>query len=262
MKNNVKSIILIILAVLFIFPVVAILIASFSIYDGKGNLNFNNLSLKGYKELLFNCFIFYKMFWNSVFYSIVIVGFEIIVIIPCAFAFCFSKIKGKHLLLIFYIILMMMPLQVTILPNYIGLRDLNLLNTRIGIILPMIFSPFGTIVMYQYMKNIDTQVVDALRLETNSIIRIIYTGIMPQIKICIFAVIIFLCAESWNMVEQPTLFLESNNLKPLSVFGNISKSFNPLVQFPCSVISIIPVLLLYFFYHDNLEKGLNFSDLR
>lgn len=237
------------LAVFFILPVTATILLSFE--NG----------LQGYINLLFDCFVFYPMFWNSVIYATVITVVQLLIIIPCAFGFSQAKFKCKGVLFTFYIVLMMMPLQVTILPNYIGLRDMGLIDTPFGIILPMIFSPFGVVVMHQYMKNIDNSVIEATRLETNSLIRILLTSVVPQMRVCIFAVVLFTFADCWNMVEQPMLFLKDDSLKTLSVFITSAQNYEGEVLFPAAVIFIVPVLLLYLFFNENLEKGLTLGEV-
>lgn len=251
--KKIIGVIFLLLGLLFLLPVAATVLFSF--------LPKGEFSLQGYSDLLFDCFVFYPMFWNSVLYALVITAAQLAVIIPCAFGFSQAKFKGKGVLFVFYIVLMMMPLQVTILPNYIGLRDMNLINTPYGIILPMIFSPFGVVVMHQYMKNIDGSVIEATRLETNSIFRIIFTSVIPQLKVCIFAVILFVFADCWNMVEQPMLFLKDDNLKTLSVFITNVEKYEGAVLFPAAVIFLIPVFIVYLFFNENLEKGLTLGEL-
>ena len=243
------SLICLLLAAVFIVPVIATVLLSFT--NG----------FQGYIDLLFDCFVFYPMFWNSVIYAAVITIVQLLIIIPCAFGFSQAKFKCKGVLFTFYIVLMMMPLQVTILPNYIGLRDMGLIDTPFGIILPMIFSPFGVVVMNQYMKNINNSVIEAARLETNSVIRIIITSVVPQMRVCIFAVVLFTFAECWNMVEQPMLFLKNDNLKTLSVFITNAQNYDGDVLFPAAVIFIIPTFLLYLFFNENLEKGLTLGEI-
>lgn len=243
------SVIFTLLAAVFILPVLATILLSFE--NG----------LQGYADLLFDCFVFYPMFWNSVIYAVVITVVQLAVIIPCAFGFSQAKFRGKGVLFTFYIVLMMMPLQVTILPNYIGLRDMGLIDTPFGIILPMIFSPFGVVVMHQYMKNIDNSVIEATRLETSSVIRVMLTSVIPQMRVCIFAVVLFVFADCWNMVEQPMLFLKDDSLKTLSVFITNAQNYEGEVLFPAAVIFIIPVLLLYLFFNENLEKGLTLGEV-
>lgn len=251
--RKINAFIFTVLALVFVLPVAATVVFSL-----KSNGGF---SLQGYADLLFDCFVFYPMFWNSVLYAAAITIVQLAVIIPCAFGFSQAKFRGRGALFVFYIVLMMMPLQVTILPNYIGLRDMGLINHPLGIILPMIFSPFGVVVMHQYMKNIDSSIIEATRLETNSIFRVIFTGVIPQIRVCIFAVVLFVFADCWNMVEQPMLFLKDDSLKTMSVFITNAQNYAGEVLFPAAVIFIIPVLILYLFFNENLEKGLTLGDL-
>lgn len=251
--KKLNAVIFTLLAAVFILPVIATVLLSFSV-DGS-------ISLQGYADLLFDCFVFYPQFWNSVIYAAVITIVQLVVIIPCAFGFSQAKFKGKGAMFVFYIVLMMMPLQVTILPNYIGLRDMGLIDTPFAIILPAIFSPFGVVVMNQYMKSIDNSIIEAMRLETNSVIRIMLTAVVPQLKVCVFAVVLFVFADCWNMVEQPMLFLKSDSLKTLSVFITNAQEYTGAVLFPAAVIFIIPVFLLYLFFNDSLEKGLTLGDL-
>ncbi|MCL2634613.1 MAG: carbohydrate ABC transporter permease [Oscillospiraceae bacterium] len=249
-----KKVLLILLAMVFVMPLVMTVVLSFR---GENN----TITLQNYSDLLFNCFIFYPMFWNSVLYAIVITLIQFLVIIPCAFGFINARFKGKNILFVFYIILMMMPLQVTILPNYIGLRDIGLINTHWSIILPAIFSPFGVVIMNQYMQGTDNSVIEAMRLETSSIIRIIIHAVIPQIRICIFATGLFVFADCWNMLEQPMLFLREDSLKTLSVFIANADKYAGNIMLPAAVIFMIPVLLLYRFFNQHLEKGLTFGEL-
>lgn len=247
------GIIFALLSAVFLLPVAATVFYSF--YSEGG------FTLGGYKDLFLDCFVFYPMFWNSVLYALAITLAQIPVVILCAFGFTWAKFRGKGLIFVFYIILMMMPLQVTILPNYIGLRDMGLINTPWGIILPMIFSPFGVVVMHQYMKNTDASVIEAARLETDSVFRVILVGVAPQLRVCIFAVALFVFAECWNMVEQPMLFLSDGRLKTMSVFISEAGNYTGAVLFPAAVVFLIPVLLLYLFFSDSLEKGLTLGEL-
>lgn len=243
---------LILLAAVFFLPTLATILLSF--YPG------GSIGISGYDALFFDCFKFYTMFWNSVIYAYVITALQLIVILPAAFAFSYAKFRGKEALFFFYIILMMMPLQVMILPNYIGLRDMGILNTRLGIILPMIFSPFGVVVLRQYMKSIDSSIIETMRLETSSMIRILLHAVAPQVKVCLYAVAIFVFAECWNMLEQPMLLLQKENLKTLTVFFSNTWDYGNEIMYSASVLFMIPILLLYLFFHKELERGLTLHD--
>lgn len=253
MKRNLLKVCLLVLAAVFFLPAAATVMLSF-LFEGS-------LTLSGYDALFFDCFTFYTMFWNSVIYAFIITALQLVVVLPAAFAFSFAKFRGKEALFFFYMVLMMMPLQVMILPNYIGLRDMGILNTRAGIILPMIFSPFGVVVLRQYMKNMDASVIESMRMETNSMLRILLHAVAPQVKVCLYAVGIFAFADCWNMLEQPMLLLQDENLKTLTVFFSQTEKYGERVLYPASVVFMIPILLLYLFFHRELERGLTLHDV-
>lgn len=236
------------LAVIFLVPVFLTVIQSVQI-DGK-------LSMKGYQELFFNCFPFYRLFWNSVIYAVSITIGSLVISILAAFSFKFAHFRGKNILYVLYIIIMMMPLQVMVLPNYIGLRDMGLLNTRMAIILPLIFSPFAVVVIHQYMREIDSSVVEAARLETNSVVSIVLHCILPQIKVCVAAAALFVFADMWNIVEQPMLYLNEDKLRTLSTFIEKSDSYHAEVMFPAAILFMVPVFLFYLLFHEELKEGL------
>ena len=87
------------------------------------------------------------------------------------------------------------------------------------------------------------------------------TSVIPQMRVCIFAVVLFTFADCWNMVEQPMLFLKDESLKTLSVFITNAPNYEGDVLFPAAVIFIVPVLLLYLFFNENLEKGLTLGEV-
>ena len=236
--------------IVFLVPVVLTVVMSF-LSDGE-------LSAEGYRVLFFDCFPFYRMFWNSVLYAFSITLGAIVVAVPAAFAFRFAQFPGKQALYVLYIVLMMMPLQVMLLPNYIGLRDMSLLNTPYAIILPLVFSPLAVVVLHQYLKECDTQMVEAARLETNSVLKIILHCILPQVKLCVFAVGLLIFAEAWNLVEQPLLYLDEDRWKNLSLLFSEAERYEAEVLLPVAVLFMIPVLLWYLLFHNELKRGLKF----
>ena len=234
--------VLLLLAVLFFVPIAMTFLLSFR----RGAV--------GYWDLFFDCFIFYRMFWNSLGYTLVIAAVQLLIALPAAISLYYLRGKWKTALFYIYVILMIMPLQVTLLPNYIGLRDMGLLNTPWAILLPQFFSPFAVGVLYQYIRNWDDTLVQACRLETNSFLQAFFHGMLPQLKGCIAAVFLFGFAESWNMVEQPMLFVKDSDLKTLSVFLAEADRYQGELLFPASVVYLIPVLLLFGFFGGSYEK--------
>ncbi len=84
---------------------------------------------------------------------------------------------------------------------------------------------------------------------------------LPNLRGGAAAVMVLDLVETWNMVEQPMLFLKDDGLKTLSVFITNAQEYTGEVLFPAAVIFLIPMLILYLFFNENLEKGLTLGDL-
>ncbi|MGN1083802.1 MAG: carbohydrate ABC transporter permease [Lachnospiraceae bacterium] len=246
--SKVLFVLLLLAGIVFLIPVVLTVLGSLLVD--------RQVTLDGYRELFFDCFPFYRMFWNSVLYAVSITIGTILISVPAAYAFKFAKFPGKRVLYVLYIVLMMMPLQVMLLPNYIGLRDLKLLNTPYAIILPLLFSPLGVVILHQYMRECDAEMVEAARLETNSCLKIIWHCIVPQIRVCIFAVALLIFAETWNLVEQPLLYLNEDKWRNLSLLFSETERYRAEVLLPAAVLFMVPVFLWYLLFHNELKKGL------
>ncbi len=242
------SILIAILGIIFVSPIILALLLSFK---DEGH----NIVLDNYVELFLTCRSFYSMFWNTIFYSVVICLVQLVIIIPCAFGLSVARFKLKSTIIFIYIILMMMPLQVTLLPNYIGLRNMNLLDNRLAVILPMVFIPFGAVVMVQYMKNINFNIIEAARLDTSSIVIIIAKAVIPQIKACIAALFLFSFSECWNMVEQPMVFLSDNNKKTMALFFTRTSDFTTSIFMPAAIIYAVPIFLIFLCFNKSLQAG-------
>lgn len=262
MKKGIEKAILLICAALFLLPVVLTILHSFceqSVYADTFRLTSlfpMGFSLAGYYDLLIEHSYILRNFWNSVLYAGAITCLNILVSVPAAYAFSQAKFRGKEVLFFFYIMLMMMPLQVTLLPNYIGLRDMRLLDTPFAVILPAVFAPFSVFLMTQYMKGMEQSYIEAALLETKSVFRILIWLVVPQLRTCILAVFVFVFAEYWNMVEQADIYLRQDRLKPLSSFLAIGEDLAVSEVLAGSVIFMVPIIILYLYFHDSLEVGL------
>lgn len=208
-----------------------------------------------WKELLFNCFSFYRVFWNSCFYAICISLLQIILGIPCAFGLYMINNKITKCFVFICWLIMLMPPQITLLPNYIGLRDMGMLDTRIGVVLTMTFSTFVVVMVYQYLKGIDESYVEAARMETSSIIKVIWYIVMPTIKPAVLALFFFSFTDSYNMLEQPMFFIKDIRKQNLVIF--ISKVADTgKMFFPAAVIFMIPLIIIYMVVVKSIDNSI------
>ncbi|MBP3577209.1 MAG: carbohydrate ABC transporter permease [Lachnospiraceae bacterium] len=201
-------------------------------------------------------FWFYPKFWFSLAVAVAIGVGAVVVAVLAAMGLKFGRVKHVKSILFVLLLLMLMPLQTTLLPNYIGLRDLFLLDKLGALILPMLSSPFAIYLMYQYMDSVPYEGFEAARMETGSVFRILGFVILPQTRACIAAVFVFMFAEGFNIVEQPLYFVKKETLKPLSVLAESLTSADSHLIFAVGILCMIPMLLLYGFYEEELTEGL------
>lgn len=199
---------------------------------------------------------FYPKFWYSFYVALAVAAGALIFSYAAGVSLRICRMRGKRVILLVLLLLMLMPLQVTLLPNYIALRDMNLLDTGAALILPMIFSPFSIFLMYQYAQTIDFEGLEAARLETSSAILIMTRIILPQMRACAAAVFVFMFAEGFNMVEQPMYFVKAETLKPLSLLRESLAAEDARLVYAVGVICLIPFLLLYVNFEDEIWEGM------
>ena len=173
-----------------------------------------------------------------------------------SYVFAKVKFRGREILFYLYIIVMMMPFQVTLLPQYIVSRRLFLYDTPAALILPGIFTPFAVFLLTQIVKTIPDYLIEAARLETKSTFIIIVRVILPQVKAGIICVIVLNFTEYWNMTAEPLVLMETISKYPLSVRIPEMLSKGDAGAAAASVIFLIPPLILYLFFKDEIGDGL------
>jgi multiple sugar transport system permease protein len=201
-------------------------------------------------------------FWYSLFLCLVISAGQIFVSVLGGFAFAKYPIPLKRGIFFVLMVLMMMPVQVTLVPNYIILDGMKLLDSWLALILPMAFLPFGTVFMAQIFKGIPDGVIDAARLDGAGTFHIIFQVAAPIGKGGVISVFLLSFVDAWNMVEQPITFLRDTLRYPLSVFLASVNQVDFELSFVCGVLAALPMLLLFFFFHEELTQGIELSGVR
>lgn len=214
-------------------------------------------SLSQYVHLLLETSEFLGSFWNSVLLAGGITLGAIAISLITAYFFAKARFPGRDALFFIYIIVMIMPFQVTLLPNYMFAKWTGLYNTRWALILPAWFSPQGTFLLKQFIMSLPDEIMEAAVLETNSVIAILTRIVAPAIWPGIMALMLITFAESWNMVEQPLILLESTSKYPLSLILGSLQGDDLTIVFAGSVLYMVPVVILYTAFHEQLAEGLS-----
>lgn len=217
------------------------------------------VSLSQYVTVLFKSPDYLLKFWNSVILVVPIVVFQLLVAVLASYGF--TRTKGKLSVIIFftYIILMMMPNQVTLVPNYLVLQKMGLLNTNWSIWLPGIFSPFSVYLITKYMKRIPTSVLEAARIDGANEWQLFSKICIPISKSIITTCAILVFIDYWNMVEQPLLFFSDSDKYPLSIFLSKINEMDVGLAFAVATIYMVPSLLLFLYGEEALVEGVAYQ---
>ena len=225
------------------------------------NLKFipDMVSFSQYITTLFKSPDYLLKFWNSIILVVPIVVFQLVVAVFAAYGF--TRTKGKLSAIVFfsYIILMMMPYQVTLVPNYLVLDWMRLLNTNWAIWLPGIFSPFSVYLITKYMKRIPVPLLEAARIDGASEWQVFSKICVPICKGIITSCAILVFIDYWNMVEQPLLFFTDTDKYPLSIFLSKINASEVGLAFAVATIYMVPSLLIFLYGEEQLVEGIAYQ---
>lgn len=227
----------------------------------KVNLKFipDMVSFSQYYTVLFKSPDYLMKFWNSVILVVPIVVFQLATAALAAYAFARLKGRLKEIIFFVYIIVMLMPYQVTLVPNYLVSDFLGILNTRWAIILPAVFTPFSVFLLSKIMRRIPVSLIEAAKLDGAGEMQIFRYIALPLCKSVMYSVAILVFIDYWNMVEQPLVLLNDESLYPLSVFLSRINSGEIGLAFAVATIYMIPTLLMFLYGEDYLVEGITYS---
>lgn len=182
-------------------------------------------------------------------------------------AFVFAKIsfKGSGKLFAVYLATMMIPGTVTMVPNYIILRILRLLDTYTGLILPSLANAFGVFLMRQSMMSVNDAYMESAYLDGASLYRIFFQIMLPMVMPTLATMVLLSFMGSWNSYLWPLIVLTSTNKQTLQVvLGNMNGIYknNEHVLMAGAVLTILPILVVYLISQRYVDQGISLGGLK
>lgn len=265
-------------AVVICAPVVLVLLGSFKsgnelteslqpvLSDAEGiikwNLFPNYPTLSHYMKLLFGMPEFFTVFWNSVKIVSLIIAGQLLVSVPAAWAFAVFRWKGKNLLFTLYVMLMLLPFQVTMLPSYLVMNGMHLMNTHASVILPAVFSTFPVFLIYRGFTAVPKEMLEAARVDGAGEFMIFWKVGIPLGSPGILSAIVLGFLDAWNMMEQPLAFLKDKTLWPLSLYLPEIGMEQAGTALAASVVTLAPAVFVFVSGQDYLEQGIAASGIK
>lgn len=235
--------------------------------DGKSfikdtiNLKFipDKVSFSQYFTVLLKSPDFLYKFWNSVILVAPIVLAQLMVASVAAYGFTRWRGKVRDTIFFAYVILMLMPYQVTLVPNYLVSDFLGLLNTRWAIILPGAFAPFSVFLLTKSMRRIPVSLIESAKLDGAGEWHIFWNICLPQCRSALYSIAILVFIDYWNMVEQPLILLPDASQQPLSVYLSQINAGEIGIAFAAAVVYMVPGLLMFLHGEAYLVEGITYA---
>lgn len=200
-------------------------------------------------------------FWNSIILTLPTVIGQILISVLGAYAFAKIKFPFNKPIFFMFILLMLMPYQVTLVPIYIILKKMNLVGSYTSVILPGMFSTFGVFLLTQFIRSIPDEQCQSAKVDGANHIQILFKIILPQSKGAVASLAILSFLDNWNMIEQPLILLE-NPKQPMSIFLSQINQTELRVAFAAGVLFMIPSILIFLKGEKQLLEGIQHLDLK
>lgn len=211
-------------------------------------------TLKSLVQVLLDSPEFFTMFWNSVTITAGMLLGQFAVAVPAAWGL--AKLHLPRKLGNLYMVLMLLPFQVLMYPEYLVLKSLGLLNTLWAVILPGVFSAYPVFLLTRFFGAIPEEILEAARLDGAGEWQIFRYIALPLGLPGLLSVGILSFLDAWNLIEQPMTFLKNRALWPLSLFLPETTLTDAGLGFAASLLMLIPALLLFGLCQDALEQGI------
>lgn len=223
-------------------------------------------TLEGY-ERVFNMqgFSFARSSLNSLILAIACTVVAVGSATMASFVFAKLPFKGSGKLFGLYLATMMIPGTVTMVPNYIILRTLGLLDTYTGLVLPSLANAFGVFLMRQSMMSVNDAYMESAYLDGASLYRIFFQIMLPMVMPTLSTMVLLSFMGSWNSYLWPLIVLTSTDKQTLQVvLGNMNGMYknNEHVLMAGAVLTILPILVVYLVTQRYVDQGISLGGLK
>ena len=204
---------------------------------------------------------FFAMFWNGCLLAFPQVAGQLAVAAPAAWAFSKLRFPGRRALYAVYLVLMVLPFQITMVPNYLVLDTLGLMDTPFAVILPGVFSAFPVFILKKGFDAVPQSLLEAAALDGAGPLRCFCSVGLPLGLPAVLSAATLGFIEAWNAIEQPMMFLQNKSNWPLSLYlSNITVEDLGLAM-AASLVMLAPPLLLFLVGRKYLEGGIGLCAL-
>jgi multiple sugar transport system permease protein len=225
-------------------------------------------TMQNFRELFSVDISFPKLFLNSTYIAMLTVVGQLFTCAMAAFCFAVVQFKGRNVLFTLLLITLMIPGQVTLIPNFIIFKMTGLVGTSIPLWLPAFWGgAFGTFLLRQYFLTIPRDLVDAARVDGASLFQIFWKIYVPLSKPALAALAIFVFKDAWNDLLHALVYLPAVPNTTLTVGlaffqQQLTQGGKFTVLMAGAFISILPLVIVFFFAQKQFVEGITLSGVK
>lgn len=212
---------------------------------------------------------FWRYLVNSVVTSAVITAGQVLFSAMAAYAFARLRWRGREAVFFVFLTALMIPPIFTALPNFVLMRDLNLLNTYAAIILPFFFmTPFAVFFLRQFMLGISREVEEAARIDGAGHLRTFFRIILPMSRAPLMTLTLLAYITAWNEYFWPLLVGQGENVRVLTVALGVFRSQTPQGSpdwaglMAATLLAALPVIALFVAFGRRIVDSIQFSGIK
>jgi putative aldouronate transport system permease protein len=275
--------VLIIATLVILLPLLYVLLASFldpGVLLSKGiSFNRSDWSVQGYVKILQNEAII-RGFFNSILYSVGFALATVIVSILAAYPLSVDGFRGTKVIMMFFLVTMFF--SGGLIPTYLVIKDLGMLNSAWAVILPGAVSVWNIILARTYFKAIPKELQEAAKIDGASDLLIFFKVILPLSKPIIFVLALYAFVGQWNSYFDAMIYLEDSKLHPLQLVlrsilvqnevqpGMIGdqlamaevKKMSEMIKYSSIILSSLPLIIMYPFFQKYFENGVMVGSIK
>ena len=258
------------LAAFVVLPFLWMISTSFKSHEGIMTIPIRwipqNPTVEGYQRVFsMTNFSFPRAVFNSFYLSTM--GTLVSVLSAAMAAFIFAKVpfRGRQRIFGLFLATMMIPGTVTMVPNYIILNYLGLLDSFTGLILPSFFSAFSVFMLRQSMMGLNDAYLESAVIDGAPLYKIFHKIVLPMVKPTVATLILLNFMGQWNSYLWPLIVLQSPQKQTLQVvLGTMASMYggNEHIQMAGAVLSVLPILIVYMFCQKYVDRGIAIGGLK
>jgi multiple sugar transport system permease protein len=225
-----------------------------------------NLNLKNYGNAWNSRFSFPLYYFNTVKVSILTTLLQVSISSMAAYAFAKIKFTHSKKLFLLYLATLMIPAQVTLIPSFIILKSLRLINTHLGIILISSFSIYGVFLLRQFMRTIPGEMSEAAFIDGANHLQIFIRIILPMVKPAVATLAMLKFIWTWNDYQNPLIFLSSEKLFTLQLgmraFSSTEYGNQFALMMAAAVMAIFPLMIVFLIFQRYVIEGISIGAVK